>query len=344
MNEIKQNWLKVYIIDVLPCITVALYLLAFIYNTAFFSVFNINVIHYISLSDMLLGVLEPLTILAVISLWGTWTVLYMVTSFIPTMEIEKKSREKNKNKKLINIPFRLLRCLVRIKNIGFIKKMDHWLKEKEETKRLKREKIARELEQDEHFHSWQRFTEAFFLAMVSYMLHVHYRITGQGLTGLMWATAGLILPLLYYIFLPFIYMALSSMPGKRPDRKRFFSFKPIEIFEVVIVFYAYAVVLFYIGGEENAKYFKNNDTAQFEIKANDGTLFCDSTYRYINNISDMVFLTEKATGNNVVLSNEGITYMKINFKDENNKSIIVSLINKDKNGSKTNHRKDGGAN
>lgn len=58
----------------------------------------------------------------------------------------------------------------------------------------------------------------------------------------------------------------------------------------------------------------------------------------------MVFLTEKATGNNVVLSNEGITYMKINFKDENNKSIIVSLINKDKNGSKTNHRKDGGAN
>ena len=340
MNDFKQNWLKVYIIDILPCITVALYLLAFIYNTAFFSVFNINVIHYISLSDMLLCVLDPLTVLAAMALLGTWTILYMATSFIPTMEIEKRSREKNRKKKRSIIPFRLLRYWIRIKNIGFIKKMNHRLKEREEAKRLKREEIERELEQDEQFHSWQRFTEALFVAVASYMLFVHNRIIGEGITGLMWATAGLSLPLLYYILMPFVYMALSSIPGVKTNRKKFFSFKPIEVFEVAIVFYTYAVVLFYIGGEESAKYFKNNDTAQFEIKTSDGTLFCDSTYRYINNISDMVFLSEKATGNNVVLNKEGITYMKINFKDENNQSIIVGLVNKDRNGNKTNHRKD----
>ena len=63
MTTSNSNWIKAYIIDVLPCITIALYILAFVYNQAFYSVFNINITHYLSLSDMLLSIMESMVVL-----------------------------------------------------------------------------------------------------------------------------------------------------------------------------------------------------------------------------------------------------------------------------------------
>lgn len=65
MNNSGSNWIKVYIIDVLPGIAVALYVLGFLYNEMFYSVFGIDVEHYISLSEMLIDIMIPLIFIVI---------------------------------------------------------------------------------------------------------------------------------------------------------------------------------------------------------------------------------------------------------------------------------------
>lgn len=43
MENSKSNWIKTYIVDVLPVISIALYVLAYVYNISFYKVFNIDI-------------------------------------------------------------------------------------------------------------------------------------------------------------------------------------------------------------------------------------------------------------------------------------------------------------
>ena len=68
MEENKSNWIKAYIVDIMPCIGVALYILAFIYNISFYSVFDINIINYISIQDTFISIIEFLIVFSVLAL------------------------------------------------------------------------------------------------------------------------------------------------------------------------------------------------------------------------------------------------------------------------------------
>ena len=117
----------------------------------------------------------------------------------------------------------------------------------------------------------------------------------------------------------------------------FLQYKPIELLEIILVYYIYAVIIFYKSGIDSGEYYKNNDLVEFSIKASDGTEFNDSTYRYINMLNERVFLLEKSTNKNLILTNEGIVYIKVDFKDASTQSTIVRTINiKDKTRKKQN--------
>ena len=77
----EKNWIKTYIFDLLPLLTAMVYVVAILYNKAYFSVFGFNVINYISLSDMLMSVIE-LFIYVVVAIIIFVSVLYFETKLL----------------------------------------------------------------------------------------------------------------------------------------------------------------------------------------------------------------------------------------------------------------------
>ena len=62
----NTNWIKAYIVDVLPCISVAFFVLAFIYLSSFYSVFGIDITNYSSFGDIILRISSPLINFAIL--------------------------------------------------------------------------------------------------------------------------------------------------------------------------------------------------------------------------------------------------------------------------------------
>ena len=93
------NWIKAYIVDVLPCLTALLYALVVIYNIAFFSVFNIDVTDFLSFSEMIVSIIQPLLILSVLLLLLLALVIYFIPAFIA--RFNRKSRHKTLNRKRV---------------------------------------------------------------------------------------------------------------------------------------------------------------------------------------------------------------------------------------------------
>lgn len=325
--EENRNWIKAYIIDVLPCITAAIYILAVIYNIAFFSVFHLNIINYMSFSGMLLSILDILVIFIFASIFLLWLSLFYFTRLVPENEIiERKKKEykndNHKRNKFISIKFlRFLASLKQTKIVQWYTQYKKRQKEKDNEKRVKREERKKELESDKNYHSWEKFIETLIVTLFSFGAFMISRVENKNF-DMTRATLFLFLPIAMYV------AAMIASYAKRKDKDNIFTtgLKPIDILEIVGVYYIYAIAIFYICGIDSGNYYRNHDCANFEIKANDGELFTDSAYRYIVSMDERVFLMEKETGNNVILSNEGMTYMKINFKTEQQNSVIVNFV------------------
>ena len=313
----NSNWIKAYIVDVLPCMTIALYILAFVYNLAFYSVFNINITHYLSLGDMLLSILESLVLLGVLSLFFIWAILYLSTFNLSLIEQEKRRRE--------NMPFRTKRRIVKFRNMAVVR----WFvfimgkKKKKEKSHDKSEVIEEKKDQN----PWKIFFFALLIVVMCLYIYFDSSATSNEHKGLMKATIWLLLPFLFLFGIATADICLTMTnisDSKTPAFVR--KYKPAEVVEVIVIYFIYALIIFYSSGLECGKYTKNNDVAKFELLSTDGTLFSDSTYRYIDIVNDKVFLLEKETGNKVILNNQGIVYLKINYNDDINNSIVNTFI------------------
>lgn len=61
-----QNWIRSYVIQVIPLISLVIYALGFSYYIAYYSVFGINIISYVTLSEVLVAALMPIVICLVL--------------------------------------------------------------------------------------------------------------------------------------------------------------------------------------------------------------------------------------------------------------------------------------
>ena len=135
---------------------------------------------------------------------------------------------------------------------------------------------------------------------------------------------GLILP---FFLAPFIY---ALLPGnhKTRYRERLRNRTSIEWTVSLIAFYIYAICLFYDSGIKYGELHKKVNNISFEIKASDGTIFNDSSYMYVGQLNEFVFLKNKQTTNNIILNCGTITYIEINHTDKYNNSLIVNSVGK----------------
>lgn len=91
----NRNWVKAYIVDVLPCISIAFYVLAFIYHTSFYSVFGIEIIQYTTFGDIFLSITEPLIVYALITaIIAAFTIDLYDNRIYVLLEEQKKRKTK----------------------------------------------------------------------------------------------------------------------------------------------------------------------------------------------------------------------------------------------------------
>ncbi len=330
-DVIKKNWIKAYIVDVLPCITVAVYVLAIIYNIAYFSVFNINILHYLSFSDMLLSILDTLVVFAFISLFLIWYTLFFLTSIIADEDRLEKFKKERMGKHLWRfVPIKIVRLYIKIKNSEIGKRFIEYKKKQDEQEKQyiqERQKRKEEQEKNPYYHSWKEFIGASFIMVISYNVYILLIEKGALDTGMAVATIALLFPIILYCVMPVALYVDKHLFGLPVTKQMYFRrYKPIALLEIILVYYIYAVTIFYKSGVESGKYYKNNDVVEFSIKTNDGTEFNDSSYRYINILNERVFLLEKSTNKNLILTNDGIAYIKVDFKDASTQSAIVRTV------------------
>lgn len=323
----QSNWVKAYIIDVLPCITLAIYVLAFIYYVAYFSVFNINVTHYLSLVDMLLGIMETLIAFAFLSLILIWSILFLSSSTLMMIEAEESVGKKRSDfyTQIKALYYYVLRAIVRVKNLKIFFPIASRFKRNAKKRREKRIKLNSINRNKKHLR-WEWLSYSFIFFGMSYLLYYHLTINSQK-PGLTEATIGLIIPIMIALFMSALLSSSKEFIRKLQNKIKVMG--TLGVLEIVIVYYIYAILIFYVSGVKSAEYCKLNKDITFEIKTTDGTIFSDSSYCYIENINETVFLMERQNENNIILTSEGIVYIKIHNKNEGLNSLIINSRNKE---------------
>lgn len=326
----QSNWVKAYIIDVLPCITVAIYVLAFIYYIAYFSVFNINITHYLSFVDMLLGVMETLIAFALLSLIFIWGILLLSSSYLAIIEAEESVGKKRTDYyiQIKHLYFILLRAIVKVKNHRILSPITSRFRrnaEKKRKNRIREKKRLSHINGNKKYQHWEWITYSLIYFGLSYL--IYYLMTKDSpVSGLTEATIGLLAPMAVAMYVSALLGSSRTILNKLHNKIK--GIDTLGVLEIIIVYYIYAVLIFYVSGVKSAEYCKQSKDVTFEIKTSDGTIFNDSSYCYIESINEKVFLMERKNENNIILTSEGIVYIKIHNKNEGRNSLIVNIRNK----------------
>lgn len=307
-NKESKNWIKAYIVDVLPCISVAFFVLAYFYNATFFSVFGIDILQYATFGDIFMTIIEPLCVFAFLA------AVYMFFNFEDSKQkVEKFLDGKEFESKLSNDKSSSIMESISSKENRIIKKIKAF------DNRLK--KLLKPVE---------NYLDRFFPRLLGYFLFVIiiyavcfecYNLILESFSvtlNLSLISIGLIIPLLMF---PFALAFLKgTLLGFYRDRKKSHVFNflntlktnPLGYLLVVVGYYLYAASIFGMTGYKSAVSLKQNNKTTFEIKTSNGNVFNSEDYGYISHIGENTFLYKKNNKGIVVLFNENIEYSEIN--------------------------------
>ena len=62
-----QNWIKTYVIQILPVLALIIYIIGFVYYMVYYYQFGINITSYITLAEVLVSTLTPILIVVMLS-------------------------------------------------------------------------------------------------------------------------------------------------------------------------------------------------------------------------------------------------------------------------------------
>lgn len=302
----EKNWIKAYIVDILPCIAGLVYILAIVYNIAYFSVFGINVINYLTLSEMIMSIIEPLIFVIIITL--LWTLLNLVSYKMNEYNLTR-FREWKKNscifkymRKIWNSSF-----VLKIRNICLFK----WLKRIREKNIKKNDNIP-----------FKFLGEILTLLIISYILYLSLLESVGYESGLYLAAIALTVPPFFFITFLFPF---NKSDGKSKFLDEIKKLSSLEIASAIFAYYLFGLVLFFKNGTDSGEYYLHHNQTKFEIKTDDGTMFTDEQYGYVEQLNENIFLFEKKTGEVVILSKSNLNYTKIDFANTQ-KGLIPSLV------------------
>lgn len=259
MENNYPNWIKVYIIDVLPGLTAGLYILGYLYNSFYYDAIGIDISHYITLSEMLIDIIGPLTIISLS--FFPYSLFFIWFHYISTYANIKKNQKERKD-------------------ISKAERADNW------------------------FYKRNKKFIIFLLISTVVPLVIYISINIIKYDGYYPSQIFIGNPLFMTFVLTSFFAPIFILSTPKPQ-------KSVLIVETAVAIFIYSAILLGYCGYANGKFIRDYDTASFEIKTTDGTLFDNKRYRYTNQVSERVFLLEKSTRTNVVIEKDNISYMKI---------------------------------
>lgn len=318
-----KNWVKAYIVDVLPCISVAFFVLAYVYNAAFFSVFDIDLLQYATFGDIFISITEPLCIFAFFALifssfyqriQQAYLHLFQINSAVinnkpsssrwPTFAKIKKSRfikwYNSLNDNFVSSVFSMFASM-----INLISKI-----------------IPNVI-----------LLVFLFLYLAALCADWIFSLLRKCDITPSLSVAALVLIIPFYFIPAVIGVWKGILEGSNEFLKKLalklLNLTKSKIKTVFVIFtfsyYLYAIFIFAAIGLEQGNGIKENNNTAFTIKTSDGTIFDNKSYGYITHISEKTFLFNKKNFETVVLCNENITYTQIkNVLD--NKVIYKKIV------------------
>lgn len=299
----KQNWVKVYIVDILPCIAVSLYILAIVYNLALFSHFGIDILTFLSLTELLIGIVEPLLVTALFVFITCGIIVLPMIDLIQHERIKFKTYSK-RIKYLRNI----------VKNID--KYHIRYLRNKIRKMRI--------IDKDNKDIITSISLYVLVIYIISYFLFSYNVVLYDYGAGMGRALCGLLIPISIVPVL-FVYSIATTLTVL--DIRLDETVKKITSFDKVFIgfiTYIYAIAIFYQSGSEYACEIQKKPKTEFSIKMSDGSIFDNSKFGYISRINDKIFLFSKSSDENVILEDEGIIYTKITGTSQ--RSLLIRAI------------------
>lgn len=280
----NTNWVKAYIVDVLPCISIALFVLAYIYNSIFFSVFGIDIIQYATFSDILISITEPLCLYS-LGMAVVMALTYDLYNVILPKWIQKREKQKEENSET---------------------------NESSDTE----DSTNKESNEIINYSNPPKYNSRkilfFIILILSVALFAIISTIEQGFTSpsLLFATESLLLPIaviffniyIFYFGFGFDFIAPILLSIKKWSRMWVVA---------IIVYYVYSIAIFGIIGYERGKMHRDRNLISFEITTSSGQKYNDLKYTYIGHINEYTFLFDKKSLKNVILNNNGISSTEI---------------------------------
>lgn len=313
----KSNWIKTYLVDILPCVTILLYILAIVYEMALFSVFDISVLGYISLTENLVSIIEPLLYFTLIFLIVIADLFILSNSSFPSLPTIKKITDFFDNKKHLHVIVKIL-IIIPLFPLLIIYGILYGIVIMPE---IFIESISKAKVRNYGFLFFGTYTLLFFILSYCAWLPTVSSYNGMGK-----ALYGLMMPLIIAFF-------FSTMRFVFPGREKLIqAIKKITLRERVfflVIYYIFAIAVFSYSGFDYGNTLKQKDSTVFTIRMTDGTVFDNTKYGYISKMGNHVFLYEKASDASIILYNENIGYQKI-INDDSRKPMLYDLIKKSK--------------
>ena len=282
----NSNWIKAYIIDVLPCMTALLYLLAVIYNVAFFSVFNIDVTDFLSFVEMLVSVIQPMLLLSVFLLLLVAIAIYILPALANRLSENRKHHRLDR-------------------------KRIHYLK-------LFIEKV--------HSSTLYKSLKLFTFSLIVILPSCVYLFARGGINNFEGRYSGFIpifMPILVALIL--VVCKLMIRPKITLLEQIRTITMPDKIMTFILIF-IFAVSVIYESGYRDGKNLLSRDEVDFQLILTDNTIYDNSHYTYVKHINDRIFIYDKHRKSSVIVFEDNVLSLRMTMKNVQKRSVIDYLI------------------
>lgn len=324
MKTNSTNWIKVYIVDVLPCISVGLFVLAFFYHLTYYSVFGIDITKYASFGDIFIGIAGPLTALAVFAA----LCMGVLSEYFGEAQsyVERNNRLRAWTYSYITKPLRThLRSLFKSNKLGqCLRNTVAYFKRKwKPVPKKTRKDVQVKPEVKTHPLMWIiAYSLMFFYIGGVYAMVLHHATFMPSL----WTTLfPLLIPLFFSLLVNTVLLYLCPKFGKR--RIDNYKNSNTKILTAIACYYVFALLVFADTGLERGLHVLNDRSVKFEIQTTDGQTYNDDRYVYIGHLSEYTFIYDRQTGDGMEMNNDGIVYTKMQETDKSRPSYLNLVLN-----------------
>lgn len=265
----NNNWIKTYVIQILPAISIIVYILGFTYSLTYYYEFGINILSYITFDEVLVSSLIPIAFIIIINMINLVTLL-LISPGIRLLKREvKKNINKYKNNKRIN---------------RIISQFNIW---------KKNFKIRRKYNTIAHAFAFSIVT-ALSCIIIPYLIYTDYIYIEK---------------YKYYILAitSVAYSSCITMYIIKKEYFRFVIIRNIVLTFTFSVNFICLIIVIILTAHYNAEKDKiATKNIDYEIITENGINYNNEKYNYINDCSNAIFLYERSTKETIIIPSNHI--------------------------------------